>query len=117
MDRRLTDIAAELERLEVALARRDEAGLPGGYGAVLADEFAEVGRSGRVWNREAILEALAAATPSPIDVVDLSVVELAASVWLVRYDTIVSGARTHRSSVWVRSGGRLRMRYHQGTPA
>lgn len=117
MDHRLTDVTAELQRLEVALARRDEAALPGGYEAVLDDEFEEVGRSGRVWTREAILEALGAATPSPIDVVDLSVVELAAGAWLVRYDTIEGGSRTHRSSIWVRSDRRLRVRFHQGTPA
>jgi ribonuclease HI len=110
--------ADEIRALEQALARRDVAAIPGGYDAVLHPAFAEVGQSGRVWTREEMLAALAASPPD--DVVELdsfAVAELAPDVWLARYDTVAAGVRVHRASIWIRSGGDLRLRYHQGTRA
>ena len=112
------DVAAELVRLELALARRDEAVIEGGYDAALDEAFEEIGRSGKVWSRSAMLEALATAPrSSEIELEDVRVDELAPDAYLVRYDTVARGARTHRSSIWLRVDGRLRMRFHQGTPA
>ena len=57
--------APTLLALELALARRDEAAIPGGYEAVLAPDFLEIGSSGRLWTRAEILEALHAEPPNP----------------------------------------------------
>jgi ribonuclease HI len=112
------DTPETIHALEVALARRDAGALPGGYDGVLDDAFVEVGQSGRVWTRDEMLMALAASPPDPtVQLVGFSVDELAPKVWLARYDTVGDGVRHHRSSIWIRSGDRFRMRYHQGTPA
>jgi hypothetical protein len=52
-----------------------------------------------------------------VELVGFAVDELAPTVWLARYDTVTGGVRHHRSSIWIRSGDRFRMRYHQGTRA
>jgi ribonuclease HI len=107
---------ATIHALELALARRDVDALPGGYEAALDDGFVEVGQSGRVWTRHEMLMALAASPPNPsVELVGFAVDELAPTVWLARYDTVIDGVRHHRSSIWIRSGDRFRMRYHQGT--
>ena len=109
-----------IHALEVALARRDAGALPGGYDGVLDDAFVEVGQSGRVWTRDEMLMALAASPPDPNGPSwsGLSVDELAPTVWLARYDTVFGdGVPAPPSSIWIRSGDRFRMRYHQGTPA
>jgi ribonuclease HI len=107
-----------IHALELALARRDMGALPGGYVEVLDDGFVEVGQSGRVWTRHEMLMALAASPPNPsMELVGFGAHELAPTVWLARYDTVIDGVRHHRSSIWIRSGDRFRMRYHQGTRA
>ena len=53
--------------LELALAQRDEAAIPGGYEAVLAPDVLEIGSSGRLWTRAEILEALHAEPPKHVD--------------------------------------------------
>ena len=111
-------VADEILGLELALARRDEVSLPGGYAGVLDDAFAEVGQSGKVWTRHETLMALAASIVDPsVDLLDFTLDELAPTVWLSRYDTVIAGVRSHRSSLWIRSGDRFRIRYQQGTPA
>jgi ribonuclease HI len=112
------DIVEELFRLELALARRDEAALPGGYDGVLDEDFEEIGQSGRAWSRAEMLLALTSAElDSAIDLSLFRAVELAPTVWLARYDTVAVGGRTHRSSIWLLNGDRPRIRFHQGTPA
>ncbi|HEY7132141.1 MAG TPA: DUF4440 domain-containing protein, partial [Candidatus Limnocylindrales bacterium] len=56
--------AAAIRALELALARRDEAAIPGGYEAVLDRDFLEVGASGRVWSRDETLASLRRAARS-----------------------------------------------------
>lgn len=76
-------------------------------------DFAEFGRSGRVWTRKDTITTLAA-DPSLDEVVpaeDVNAVQLADNVVLVTYRA--TGAL--RSSIWVRQEGRWQLRFHQGT--
>ena len=112
------DAVETIRALELALARRDVDVLPGGYAGVLDDGFVEVGQSGRVWSRHEMLMALAASPVDPsVELDGFSAEELSPTVWLARYDTVGEGVRHHRSSIWIRSGDRFRIRFHQGTPA
>ncbi len=109
------DLRDELLRLELAIARRDEAALPGGYAAVLDDAFRETGASGRAWTRTEMLVALAAAPPSDVAIEGFGIERLGDGVILATYQT--GGVRTaRRASIWVRDGARWRLRFHQGTP-
>ena len=108
--------------LEVALARRDEAAIPGGYEAVLAPDFEEIGASSRHWTRAEILELLQADPPNGAIVIERFVANpLSDDLVLATYDAVGAGpdgrpARRRRSSIWVRRDGRWQMRFNQGTP-
>ena len=107
------DLQAELLRLEVALATRDPDGIEGGLASLIADDFLEFGRSGRIWTRDSILELLTTGPSSaPVPMDRFEATELAEGVALVTYH----GAIANRCSVWVRRDGRWQMRFHQGTP-
>ncbi|HEY5629617.1 MAG TPA: hypothetical protein VIR16_08915, partial [Candidatus Limnocylindrales bacterium] len=72
----------ELLRLELALAQRREADLPGGYAGVVDAGFRETGASGRSWTRDEMLEALASAGPSDVVIDEFEVEMLAPGVAL-----------------------------------
>lgn len=91
--------------------------------ALLAPDFREVGASGRVWDRAAIVAELAgelaeADAPAVRDE-DMDATELALGVVLLTYVSTAGVRRAQRSSVWCRDAtdGRWRLRHHQGTPA
>jgi ribonuclease HI len=109
--------------LELALARRDEAAIPGGYEAVLDKDFAEIGASGRRWAREEILELLASEPfTDAVAIEAFGTYELGPGVVLAVYETVGidqsdgQKVRRRRSSIWIRDGDRFRIRFHQGTP-
>ena len=84
---------------------------------VLAEEFREFGRSGRVYERADTL----AVTGGPIDanLRDVRVQMVAEDVALVTYISEVrheSLDLANRASLWVWRGGRWQLRFHQGTP-
>jgi ribonuclease HI len=115
--------AETLLALELALARRDEAAIPGGYEAVLDSDFVEIGASGRRWTRDEILELLASEPISDAVAIEaFETYEIGPDVVLAVYETagIDPSAgrkvRRRRSSIWVRDGDRFRIRFHQGTP-
>lgn len=114
------DADADLEALELALARRDEAALPGGYAAVLAPDFVEHGQSGRRWTRDETLAVLAREPRTDAPAIEaFEVVTLAPDVRLLTYVLVVDAGghvrRSRRSSTWIRDGSRWRLRFHQGT--
>jgi hypothetical protein len=115
------ELCAHLLRCEEALLdpaiRRDRAKVA----ALLADDFQELGSSGRVWSREAILELLANEDYTPPAMEDFACHWIAAGVALVTYRTVrvdaATGAKAAvlRSSIWIEEAGVWRVRFHQGT--
>lgn len=83
--------------------------------ALLHQDFQEFGASGRVWDRETIVDALASDPTAPGVAEAFAPVRLAEDVVLLTYR--VSGEPgSLRSSVWVRDGAASwRLRFHQGT--
>ncbi|MEO5966050.1 MAG: nuclear transport factor 2 family protein [Candidatus Limnocylindrales bacterium] len=115
-------IQATLYALELAIARRDVGSIPGGYKEVLDQGFVEFGSSGRIWTRDAMLEAVSSAPMTGgISIEDFEVAEVRPDVFLALYVTVDvqsrDGARvvSRRSSLWVRHDNAFRMRFHQGT--
>ncbi|SNR90749.1 hypothetical protein SAMN06272737_1384 [Blastococcus mobilis] len=82
---------------------------------LLHQDFQEFGASGRVWDREAIVDALAADPAAPGPAEAFAPVRLAEDVVLLTYR--VSGeAGSLRSSLWVRdTAAGWQLRFHQGT--
>ncbi|MCW2738137.1 ribonuclease HI family protein [Nocardioides sp.] len=81
--------------------------------ALLHPDWQEVGRSGRLWTRDDILDAI-----GPIEHVDLEVVSadrIGADAILLLWRATGDGRSTLRSSLWVRAGRGWQQRFHQGT--
>lgn len=81
---------------------------------VLAPEFLEFGRSGRVHDRQATISMQATEIRARLH--DLAVHPLGDDVALVTYVSEVDTELANRASVWIRIDGRWRLRFHQGTP-
>ncbi len=109
-----------LERLEVALWREESRFDLQQMNELIADDFIEVGRSGRVYQRQDTL----AMSRQPIEAIlplpNFHVRLLGENIAQVTYDSavthegIVEYAR--RSSIWSRSIAGWVLRFHQGTP-
>jgi hypothetical protein len=116
------DLAALLIGLERELhdpaIRRDRARLH----ALIDADYVEVGRSGRVYTKAAMVAHLAEEKPVQIHAEDFHVALLAPDVALVTYRSarvehggaLVDPAQ--RCSVWRRTAQGWQVRYHQGTP-
>ena len=83
--------------------------------ALLHPEFLEIGRSGRAWSRDDV--ALSPTVDGGIFDEVITLDRLAADSILLVFRTRDERGATLRSSLWVRDGGRWRLRFHQGTPA
>ena len=114
--------AAQLRQLEESLlaasVRRDRRKMR----SMLADDFLEFGSSGRMWNRNGIIELLSQETAFvPPAIEGFRCVFLTEDVSLVTYRTVRTDAESGevlaslRSSIWINVSGTWRMRFHQGT--
>ena len=93
---------------------------------LLADDFLEFGKSGRVFNKKVTVDALAgegsSGSDSVLQVADFSVTPLSSDVILVTYrsirvaDEAARSFETLRSSIWKLGSARWQMVFHQGTP-
>ena len=118
------ELVNTLSELETALHRPEVRGSASRVNALLHADFEEVGRSGRYWSREAIVEMLLGETV-PVEVVADKYVatQLQPGVALLTYRAAQRQAdgslarHTLRSSLWIRAGDQWQMRYHQGTAA
>lgn len=85
---------------------------------LLDPDFQEIGASGRLWSRTAMLDALEQedGAGAPITEVEMRARHLAADLILVTYVSDRGGRRARRSSLWRRSPDGWRIQHHQGTP-
>lgn len=86
--------------------------------AVLADNFTEVGRSGRIYTRDETLNLELAEIDIQLPLVDFTAVAICEDVALVRYTAMTAHSdrgATQRTSVWVNDGS-WKLRFHQATP-
>lgn len=107
------EIVARFERDLVEPSVRAD---PSRVAALLHPGFEEIGRSGRLWGRDAILEALAEDDAPAAELTVLAIERLGTDVILVTARTVDERGASLRSSLWLRSDGRWRLRFHQGTP-
>jgi hypothetical protein len=107
----------EVVRRELLLLDPTRRAAPDDVSALLHPDFREHGASGRVWDRGAIVAALATDPAVTGDAVDLAPIALAPDVILLTYRiTSPTSDGSIRSSVWVRDvDGEWLLRFHQGT--
>jgi hypothetical protein len=120
-------LIAHLRHLEEELLRPEVRRSRAALEALLAPDFVEVGRSGRVYDRDAIVAALANEPADrsgrPVARIEAFAVRLLApGVALATYRSVggtpAGDAVTLRASIWRREpAGAWRMTYHQGTPS
>ena len=117
------EIANDLRSLEEQLlqaAVRKNTTLLNSY---IADDFLEIGASGRTYDKAAILSTLKDEPPRPpVLLSHFSARLLARNIALVTYRTTRRGSSTEqldatqRSSIWVFRDNRWQITFHQGTP-
>ena len=105
--------------LEEQLLSKDVRGSKKALQSILADEFVEIGRSGRVYNKAQVIEALTrgAALFAP-SISEFQVMELADGLFMATYvsKNTVNWQVSRRSSIWRKSGTKWQLLFHQGTP-
>ena len=104
-------IAGELALLDPSVrADRDAA-------AKLIDpEFIEVGQSGTLWTRDAILAEFGRNSVLPrVAVSEMAARVIAEELVLITYISTIEGRRIRRSSIWRESPEGSRVLFHQGT--
>ena len=113
-----TDASPEaiVEALERELMRPETRADLGRTGVLLHPDFTEIGRSGRVWTRDAMMMELEQDREGPVDLELLGADRLGESAVLLTYRSHARSGTTLRSSLWVREGAQWRLRFHQGTP-
>lgn len=80
--------------------------------------FTEIGASGRLWSRAAMITALVEEDDGvlrPVPVVEMSGRLVAPDLVLLIYVSDPDGRAARRSSLWRYAAGRWRLRHHQGT--
>jgi ribonuclease HI len=110
------DAVLELERsLADPAVRADRDALM----RLLHPDFEEVGRSGRHWHRDAIVDALVEEPGDGYALLQERAEPLGPGTILVTYgarDHDATHAASRHSSIWVLDHATWRLRYHQGTP-
>lgn len=118
------DLTLTLSRLELELLQPGTRTNAVCLGELLHPDFEEVGRSGHVYSRDEVLQALPSeALAGTIQASAFAATLLSPGVVLLRFRTVLEqpdGTRTKhslRSSIWLLNQGRWQLRYHQGTAA
>ncbi|MET3920198.1 ribonuclease HI family protein [Arthrobacter sp. UYEF20] len=88
----------------------------GRTGVLLHPDFTEIGSSGRIWTRDAMMMALEENPKGPTELEILGADRLGESAILLTYRSFARSGTVLRSSLWVHDGAQWRLRFHQGTP-
>jgi hypothetical protein len=87
--------------------------------ALVAEDFWEIGASGRRYSREYVLKTLAARAATPLEdaweASDFHCRALAADVYLLTYTLLQGERRTRRATLWQRAAAGWKILFHQGT--
>jgi hypothetical protein len=82
---------------------------------LLAEDFKEFCVSGRIFNRQQVIDALIKSDQRPATISNYYVDPLAEDVALATYRITTTLAVSHRSSLWVFRDNRWQLFFHQGT--
>ena len=83
---------------------------------LIADEFEEVGKSGKRFSKSDIINELVNEESVAFSAHDFSFVVLAKDCVLVKYLTTINQQSAYRCSIWKKSQNNWQIQYHQGTP-
>ncbi len=111
------DACAEVIQRERQLLDPEVRRQPALVRALLHPDFIEFGASGRIWDTDSIVGALASEQiPNEVTATDLLATLLSPGVVLLTFKTDSAERACLRSSIWLRSDSdRWLLRFHQGT--
>jgi ribonuclease HI len=107
---------AVVESLERELLRPETRADLGRTGVLLHPDFTEIGTSGRIWTRDAMMMALEDDPGGRTELELLGADRLGEKAVLLTYRSHTRKGSALRSSLWVLEGSQWRLRFHQGTP-
>jgi hypothetical protein len=118
-DPELLGILNELKQLEPIFHHPELGTTQADFENMMADEFWEVGASGRYYSRQYVLDELEKRRSYPVEDVletkEFHCMEIAPNNYLLTYTLIQSSRITRRSSIWRRTDRGWKILYHQGT--
>jgi len=82
---------------------------------LLHPDFTEFGASGRIWDRESLVDAMATDPGPPVTAEEMRGFRLAPDVVLLTYRVNRPEGSSLRSSIWMVHAGRWVLVFHQGT--
>ena len=114
----LAEASAEavVESLERELLRPETRADLGRTGVLLHPDFTEIGSSGRIWTRDAMMMSLEDNPGGAVELELLGADRLGEKTILLTYRSHTREGSALRSSLWVLEGAQWRLRFHQGTP-
>jgi len=87
---------------------------------ILSETFIEIGRSGKIYDRDAVLATAQQPINAVIPLPDFQIRLLSDAIALVTYDSHIKNDNTvlyaHRSSIWRLEPNGWKLQFHQGTP-
>jgi hypothetical protein len=84
---------------------------------LFADEFKEFCISGRIFNRQQVIDALLKSEPRAATISNYYVEPLSEKVALATYSSKTALVTSHRSSLWIFRDNRWQLHFHQATVA
>ena len=111
-----------IRHLEERLLQADVRRSPQDVAELLADDFIEIGSSGRIYDKQTTIDELQHESPIELSPTHFQIRMLAPDVVLVTYRAVRSAsapaqtAQSLRSSIWKQLEGRWQLVFHQGTP-
>lgn len=111
------DLAHAIQELEELLLTQDVRASRRSLDGLIADDFVEIGASGRVYNKASIIDALIEETSRDITVSEFKVREMSTDQAHATYLATASdtGIASRCSSVWRYEQGVWRLTFHRGT--
>ncbi|HTC75295.1 MAG TPA: DUF4440 domain-containing protein [Edaphobacter sp.] len=82
---------------------------------LFSQEYKEFCISGRIFNRQQVIDALLKSEPRPATISNYYVEPLAPNVALATYSAKTALVSSHRSSLWIFRDNRWQLLFHQGT--
>ena len=115
------NLTEHIKQLETQLLSPDVRKNPVELDKLIDDEYIEIGKSGRIWTKKTVIDALRIEQNTKINITDFRLRLISDNIALVTYSAYQNpssdnpGIKSLRSSVWKMSGSMWRIIFHQGT--
>ena len=116
----ILDTTEQIRSLEERLLEPEVRSSPEQLALLLAEDFLEIGSSGRTFDKKQIIANLKGESVFDYSIQDFKVRQLGADIALATYRIETRQEAepriSLRSSIWVHRDGRWQVMFHQGTP-